>query len=711
MCGLEVTVQDGRTTSMRGHAADPLSRGHICPKAFALQDIHDDPDRLRQPVRKVDGAWVETSWEEAIDLVVDRLAAIRAEHGHDAVAVYLGNPNVHSLGALTHGVPFVRALRSRNTYSATSVDQLPHQFVSWALYGHQFLIPIPDLDRTDHFLVFGGNPMASNGSIMTVPDFPGRLRELHARGGRMVVFDPRRTETAKVADEHHFIVPGTDAFALLAMVNVLFAEDLVRPAEWVDGVEQVRDLVEPFTPEAVEVVCRVPAEVLRRTAREFATAGAAAAYGRNGVSTQRFGVVCQWAVHLLNALTGNLDREGGVMFTSPAVDMVGRGLLGRGHFDRWRSRVRDLPEFGGELPVSTLADEITTPGDGQVRALITLAGNPVSSTPGGQHLAEALDTLEFTVAVDFYVNETTSHADVILPPAGPLERDHYDLIFHTFAVRNTARFSPALVEPAEGVHQDWEIYRDLTLGLAARERTGLRTNGIRALKELPGRVVDETRARTSPTVQLDALLRTGSSRLSVRELRNTPGGRDLGPLVSQLPDRLMTENRRVDLVPQALLDQWAAVADAIAAAQDRIADEAHLGTESGRDLLLIGRRHQRDNNSWLHNTPRLTKGRPRHHLLVHPDDLATRGLRSGDLVRVTSAAGHVDVEALATEDMMRGVVSLPHGYGHARDGVRLTNATTLPGASANDLTDPSVLEAASGNAVLNGVPVAVTAID
>ncbi len=710
MCGLEVQMRGEEIVSMRGHEADPLSRGHICPKAFALQDLHEDEDRLREPVKRVGDEWVTIPWDEAITLVADRLAAVQNGHGRDAVAVYLGNPNVHSIGALTHGVNFVRTLRSKNTYSATSVDQLPHQLVSWLLYGHQFLIPVPDIDRTAYFLVLGGNPMASNGSIMTVPDFPGRLRELRARGGRMVVFDPRRTETAKVADEHHFVCPGTDALLLLAMLNVLFAEDLARPAAYVTGVDAVREAVADFTPEAVASVCRVPADVIRRTARDFAGAGAAAAYGRLGVSTQAFGSLCQWAIHALNALTGNLDREGGVCFPTPAIDLVGRGLLGKGHLGAWRTRVRGLPEFGGELPVAALAEEITTPGEGQVRALVTMAGNPVSSTPGGQHLAAALDELDFMVSVDFYVNETTSHADVILPPTGPLERDHYDLIFHSFAVRNTARFSKALYDRPEEARHDWEIYRDLALALADRGRkaSGSKSSGsnvIGAIKALPDRVATEARFRLSPTQQVDALLRLGNVGLSVKQLANTPGGRDLGPLRGgQLPDRLQNDSRAIDLAPPIVMDDLPR-AKALLAQQDSV---DQLGDGERRDLLLVGRRHQRDNNSWLHNQVRLTKGRPRHQLLAHPEDLAARGIHDGEQVRVESAAGSIEVEVAASEDMMTGVVSLPHGYGHNRDGVRLGHATALPGASVNDLTDPQVVDGVGANAVMNGVPVSLT---
>ncbi len=687
ICGLEITLDQGRITGIRGNPDDPLSRGHICPKAVALQDIHEDPDRLRRPVRRTAEGWQEIGWDEALDLVAENLARTINEHGRDALAIYLGNPNVHSLGSMTHGTAMVKALRTRNTYSATSVDQLPHQLVAHLMYGHQLLIPIPDIDRTLYFVVFGGNPMASNGSLMTVPDFPNRLRELKARGGRMVVFDPRRTETAKVATEHHFVRPGSDAAVLLAMLHTIFTESLTEPPGYVDGLEVVAAAVQPFTPERAAEVSGVPADVIRTTARDLAASGAGACYGRVGVSTQAFGALCQWAIQVLNLVTGNLDRPGGVLLTRPAIDAVGRGLIGKGHLGRWRSRVRELPEFAGELPVSTMADEMLIPGRGQVRALLTVAGNPVSSTPDGPRLDEAIAGLDFVAAVDFYINETTRHADVILPPTSALERDHYDLVFHLLAVRNTARFTPAVLPKPEGALEDWEIYREISL----------RTSRLLTVKaSRKARLIHAVRMRVSPRRAVDVLLRTGRNRLSVGALLKHPAGVDLGPLEPSLPGRLQTPDRRVDAAPATILDDLSRV-------------EAELFTELEPDeLRLIGRRHQRDCNSWMHNAERLTRGKPRHHLLMHPDDLAERGIEDGAQVQVTSRVGTVQVEVRASEDMMRGVVSLPHGYGHQRDGVSLRHATSLAGTSINDLTDAARVEGISGNAVLNGVPVTVS---
>jgi anaerobic selenocysteine-containing dehydrogenase len=692
ICGLRFTVEGDRITAINGDPDDPLSRGHICPKAIALGDLQADPARLRRPVRRTAEGWAEISWDDAYDLVVRRLLETRERHGPDAVAVYLGNPSVHNYGILTHGRHFLGQLRTRNRFSATSVDQLPHQLVAHWLYGHQLLIPIPDLDHTSYFLVFGANPLASNGSLMTVPDVRRRLGDLRARGGKLVVFDPRRTETAAIADEHHFVRPGTDAALLLAMLHCVLADPSATPTPGVDGLDEIRAAVAGFTPERAAAVTGVGADVIRRIAGEFAAADGAACYGRIGVSIQRFGALAQWAIQLLNLATGNIDRPGGALFTSPAVDLVGggvsprrwlsrrrpgapppaaKGLVGPGHYDKWRSRVRGLPEFAGELPVAALAEEILTPGDGQVRALVTVAGNPVLSTPNGAQLDRALAGLDFMVAVDFYVNETTRHADVILPPTTALEHDHYDLVFHALAVRNTARYSAPVLPKPDGARHDWEIFTELARryrrrsGAARRWRADLRR---------------ELMMRLRPHQLIALGLRTGPYRLRLRTLRRRPSGVDLGPLRPSLPAVLHTPDRRVHAAPPRLL----------AALRDGTGEL--LAAPADGELRLIGRRHLRSNNSWMHGFPRLTKGRPRHHLLMHPDDLAARGLHDGERVRVSSRVGQVEVEVAATADVMPGVVSLPHGWSHTR---------------VNDLTDDAFLDELSGNAALNGVPVTV----
>ncbi|ETV32399.1 oxidoreductase [Pseudomonas aeruginosa BWHPSA043] len=686
ICGLAIETESDeggvpRIRSIKGDPQDSFSRGHVCPKAVALQDIQDDPDRLRQPLRRVGSEWQPIGWDEAFALVASRLGEIRERHGNDAVAVYQGNPSVHNYGLMTHSNYFLGLLKTRNRFSATSVDQLPHHLVSQQMYGHGLLIPIPDIDHTDFMLVLGGNPLASNGSIMTVPDVEKRLKALKARGGRLVVVDPRRSETAAIADRHLFIRPGQDAALLLGILNTLFEEHLGRPTPLpVDGLERVREAVAVFDAESMSVRCGVPAESIRQLARDFAAAERAVCYGRMGVSTQAFGTLCQWLVQLINLVTGNLDRVGGALCTSPALDLV--ASTSGGHFDRWCSRVSGLPEYGGELPVAALAEEILGEGEGQVRALVTVAGNPVLSTPNGRRLEQALDGLEFMLSIDLYINETTRYADLILPPTAPLEHDHYDTTFNVFAVRNVTRFNEAVLPRPEGALHDWEIFVGLARAFAAR-------NGL------------ELKPTLEPQQMIDLGLRAGAygdrseHRLSLATLREHPHGIDLGPLRPNLAPRLKTAGQRIQAAPPLFVDDLQRFAAQPLPASDQ--------------LLLIGRRHVRSNNSWMHNYHRLVKGKPRHQLLMHPRDLEGRGLVDGQRVRVRSRVGSVEVEVAASSEMMPGVVSLPHGWGHARPGVQLAIARAQAGASANDLTDERHLDLLSGNAALNGLPVEVEA--
>ena len=671
ICGLEVTVANGKVVDLRGDPLDPLSHGHICPKGSALIDLNADPDRLKRPVRRDGDDWVPMEWDEALDFVCARLTAVRERYGDDAVAVYLGNPVVHNSGTLLSSGGFVKALHTRNRYSATSVDQLPHHRAALEMFGHPLLLPIPDVDRTDYFLVLGANPLASNGSIMTAPGIRSRLKALQARGGRLIVVDPRRTETADLADEHLFIRPGTDALFLLGVLHAVFesgAADLGRLAAVSDGSEALRGATRAFAPERVAARTGIAAETMRRIAREFAAAPRAVAYGRIGVSTQAFGGLCHWLINALNAVTGNLDEPGGAMWPRPAFDLLQRAQPGAPHAGRWRSRVRDLPEFDGEFPVATLADEMLEPGPGQIRALVTVAGNPVLSTPNGAKLDEALAGLEFVASIDPYINETTRHAHVILPPATGFETEHYDVIFHHFAVRNTARFNEPLFEITPEQRFDWQIFE----GLRAR-LTGKRG--------------------TPPRERLDAGLRAGPYETSLDELRAQPHGADYGALEPCMPQRLLTADGRIDLGPPAFLTDVARL-------------EAELVAPVA-DLLLIGRRQLRSNNSWMHNAPRLMRGPDRCTLIVHPLDAEHRGIATGDGVEVRSRVGAVTVPAEVSDAVMPGVVCLPHGFGHGRSGVHLKVAAAKPGASINDLTDQDRLDELTGNAALSGVPVEV----
>jgi anaerobic selenocysteine-containing dehydrogenase len=686
ICGLNIEVShesdgEARISAIKGDPQDPFSRGHICPKAVALQDIQDDPDRLRQPHRRVGERWQAISWEEAFALAADKLWSIQQAHGRNAVAVYQGNPSVHNYGLMTHSNYFLGLLKTRNRFSATSVDQLPQHLTSYLMYGHGLLLPIPDIDHTDFMLILGGNPLASNGSIMTVPDVEKRLKALKARGGQLVVVDPRRSETAAMADRHLFVRPGGDAALLCGLLNTLFDEGLARGSHLpVNGLEQVRTAVKPFTAEAMSAQCGIDAASIRQLARDFAAADKAVCYGRMGVSTQAFGTLCHWLVQVINLVTGNLDRRGGALCTEPAVDLV--ASTSGGHFNAWQSRVSGLPEYAGELPVAALAEEMLTPGEGQVRALVTVAGNPVLSTPNGRQLDAALQGLEFMLSIDLYINETTRHADLILPSTSALENDHYDSTFNLLAVRNVTRFNRAILAKPAGALHDWEIFVGLAQAFAKRAEL-------------------ELKPTMAPAQMIDLALRKGRygdespRKLSLETLDQYPHGLDLGPLGANLRERLATASNAVEAAPQVVLEDLRRLAECVPAVAG--------------DLLLIGRRHVRSNNSWMHNYHRLVKGKPRHQLLMHPQDMRQRQLEDGQRVRIRSRTGDLEVEVQACEDIMPGVVSLPHGFGHGRQGVNLQIAQAQPGISANDLTDERLRDAVSGNAALNGVPVHVSA--
>ncbi|MEQ1507934.1 MAG: molybdopterin-dependent oxidoreductase, partial [Myxococcota bacterium] len=626
-------------------------------------------------------------WDEALDAIADRIHAIQTAHGRDAVGLYLGNPNVHNLGMMTFGPMLWRTLGTRSRYSATSVDQLPHQLAASKMFGHQLLLPIPDVDHADLMVVIGANPLVSNGSLMSAPGMRRRLDALRARGGKLVVIDPRKTETAERADEHWFVRPGTDAAWLLAVVQVILSErpvELGPLADRIVGLDALRACAARFTPERVAPFTGIPADATRRLALALADTERAVVYARFGGSTVAFGGLVSWLVNAVNTITRHLDRVGGAMFTEPAFDPIrppiGRGI-GPGGFARWTSRVGHRPEFAGELPVAGLAEEILTPGDGQLRALIVWAGNPVLSTPNGVQLDRALAGLDLCVAVDWYVTETSRHAHYVLPPVGPLARPHYDVVFHALAVRNTARFADPVVAPDGDLRQDWEV----ALGLLDRIR---RRRGITLRQRLEHRAL----RALGPVGIVDLGLRFGRHRLSIRRLRREPHGIDLGALRPCLRER-MADGATIDLAPALY------VADV-----ERL-DAALSGTPA--PVVLIGRRQLHGNNSWLHNAPRVAKG-ARCTLLVHPADAAAHGLSDGGRAEVRSRVGAIEVDVELTDRMMPGVVSLPHGWGHDRPGTQRAVAGARPGASANDLTDEAVVDGLCGTAVLNGVPVALS---
>ena len=688
MCGLVIQTEGDKVTDVRGDKDDPLSRGHVCPKAVALQDIHEDPDRLRKPMKRIRTApgeyqHVEIEWSEALDLAADALASTIEKQGIDAIGAYFGNPSVHNYGMLTHQRNLFRHIRTRNRFSATSVDQLPHHLVSLWCFGHMLLHPIPDVDRTHYFLMLGANPLASNGSIWTVPDVRQRLKDLKSRGGKLVVVDPRRTETAELASEHLFIRPGSDAAFLLAMIHVLFRDDLVVPGplgDFTDGLDEVAAAVSELSPDWAAPLTGIEADDIVRIAHELAEAEAGICYGRMGVSTQAYGALCQWAIQVINVATGHLDKPGGSLFTRPAMDQVVN--TNPGGFGRFASRGRGLPEFNYELPAATMVDEIRTEGEGQIRLMFTGAGNPVLSTPNGRALDEALEEVDFMISVDPALNETTRHADVILPPTSPLEHDHYDIAFHNLAIRNTARYSPAVFVKPEGAMHDWEIFSELGARVAARLN----------LEPMP---------TYPPDRMVDAALKSGPYgehtdwQLSIDKLKAHPSGIDLGPLEPSCPERLQTPNQRIQLaIPEVLADIERFVKDTDVA---------------GDHYRLIGRRHVRDNNSWMHNHHRLMKGKPRCQLLMHPNDVVKEGWQSGMVVTIESRVGAIDAELAASDEMMPGVVSLPHGYGHGLAGTRGEVASRHAGVSCNDITDEQFVDQLSGNAAVNGVSVRLSA--
>lgn len=708
ICGIEIKVEGDQRLTIRGDKDDPFSRGYICPKAVALQDIHYDKDRLKHPVRRIPGGWQSIGWDEAFDEVARSLKQVYAKYGRNSIGTYLGNPNVHNYGALLFAPGFLRSLHTRNRFSATSVDQLAHHVASFLMFGHQLLLPIPDIDRTTLFLILGANPAVSNGSMMTAPGMGRRMEEMRRRGGKVILIDPRQNETARLVDQHLFIRPGTDVLLLLALLQVVFAEGLVRPGpleSFTKGIETVGNLVKEFPPERVAPITGIESEQIRLLAREFAGAKSAVCYGRIGVSTQEFGATCQWLINVLNIVTGNMDRPGGVMFNLPAFDPLTapESLAPRGSFARWHSRVRKLPEFGGELPVAALAEEISTPGEGQVKALVTLAGNPVLSTPDGRALDKALASLEFMVSIDFYINETTRHAHIILPPTAPLERGHYDIAFNLLAVRNTTKFSPPLFDPAPDTRADWEILAELQTRMEHKQVGSILRGVQRKL----------TRKFFGPERILDLGLRFGpygagvnpfSKGLTLRKVQKAVHGIDLGPLAPCLPKRLRTADKCIALAPEVLVKDVERV-------KAKFLDSAPQDLNG--NLLLIGRRHLRSNNSWMHNAPRLLRDdetKPRCTILMNPADAAPRNLNTGQNVRVESRVGSIVIPIEVSEEMMPGVVSIPHGWGHDRPGNRLAVAQQHPGQSINDLTDNQAIDALCGTAAFNGTPVTVSAI-
>lgn len=739
-CGLELTIDRAarKLISVKGHKEDVLSQGYLCPKAVALKDLDEDPDRLRVPLVRRGGNLEEATWEEAFAEVKKRLLPIMEDHGRHAVAMYTGNPTAHkpslslALGAVS------RAVGTPNMFSASTLDQMPRHVAAGLMYGSWTSVPVPDIDRTDLLVIVGGNPLVSNGSMWTVPNFRGRLAELKKRGGSMVVVDPKRTQTAKAADQHLAIRPGTDAFFFASILNTMFKEDLVnagRSSDLITDEETLREAVWDYTPEETASVTGMAPEDVRGLARKLCKTERAALYARIGTSVAEFGGLANWFVEAINILAGNLDREGGLLFAkAPAFNFnVQRNPLGEsgeGKGVRWgrrHSRVRGAPELMGEFSAVCLAEEIETPGKGQVRALITTAGNPVLSAPNGERLARALDKLDFMVSIDIYLNETTSHADVIFPGGSPLEDIHFPVPFQAMSVRNTARYSPVIFEVEEGRPPEWQIMYQLGLILSGQDEAmsveefddfmALNTisSALRNNTELEGLTEEDIMGalgkRRGPERAIDVAVRTGPygdmfganpDGISLDWLEAHPEGADLGPLEPRLPSVLRTPGGKINLMPEAIKDDFPRLKEGLG----RMKEEA----AGGDRLLLIGRRNTRTNNSWMHNLPTLAKGRFKGALEMSPADASARGLSTGDMAHIKNKSGALTVPVDVTDDMSEGTVSLPHGFGHAIPGTNLNVAAQNPGVNSNQLANENALDPMTGTAILNGIWVEVSGV-
>ena len=720
MCGLRLEVADGRVTGIRPDPEDAWSHGYVCPKGATLGQLHEDPDRLRAPLVRDGSEWREVSWDDAFARCDELLSGVIARHGKQAVTAYIGNPTVHNFSLSRYVGLFIGMAGLPTLYSAGTVDQWPKNLTSQLMYGGMWAIPTPDVSRTQYLMVLGGNPEASQGSLLACPDVLGEIDAIRARGGKVVVVDPRRTGTASKADEWIPITPGTDAALLMAIVHVLFADGRVRlgdVADLVSGVDEVRALCQPFSPEAVAATCAIPADTIRRLAREIADASAAAVYGRIGTCTQEFGTLASWLVDVVNVLTGNFDRPGGLMFGKPVAWSVASlpnpEFAGGFALHRWRSRVRGVPEVLGQVPLACLAEEIATPGEGQIRALVTIAGNPVISAPASAALDAALPQLDAMISVDNWLNETTRHAHVILPGLSALEQPHFDDLIWMWAVRSAGKWSPAIFPPPADRPAEWEI---LT-------RLGAYCMGMRHA-DVDVRAVDDGFFAALVTAQgldpaaiaahydhggperlLDLQIRTGPwgdrygerpGGLTLQSFKDRPHGIDLGPMVPRAREVVSTPSGRIELAPPY-----------VTADLDRLRVRLARRAEG---LVLVSRRHLRSNNSWMHNVPVLVSGKERCTLLVHPTDAARLGLATGGRARVTSETGAVEAPVEVSTEMMPGVVSLPHGWGHDREGVRLTVASHHPGVNNNLLAPPHLVDVPSGNAVVNGIPVSVAPV-
>ena len=683
MCGLEITYKEKKVISIVGDKKDPLSKGFICPKSLALKDLYEDPDRLKTPIKRTENGWQEISWTEAFDEVEIQIKKIQEKYGNNAVATYQGNPNVHNVGSMLYGGPFLKSLKTKQKYSATSADQLPHHIASLKMFGHQMLIPIPDIERTDYLLILGANPGASNGSLLTAPGFPQKIKSIQKRGGKVINIDPRFTETSKISSQHLYINPGKDALFLLSLLHVIFdqgIEEKTHLSNYLKGLEEIKEIVKEYSPKKTALLIGIDSLEIQKIAKDFMNSKTAVCYGRMGVSTQEYGGICQWLINVLNIVTNNMDKVGGAMFTKPAIDLVYMtGIQGKvGNFDRYRSRVHNLPEYSGELPVATLADEILTEGDGQIKMFICTAGNPVLSAPNGKKMEKALEKLDFMVSIDIYLNETSKYANIILPTTNGLETLHYDLVFHQLAIRNTAKLSEILFEKDENQKHDWEILNELT------ERITEKKNSL------------------TPEMMLDNMFQYSpykEANLSVNKLKENPNGIDLGSLQPLLIKRIFTVDKKINISPKFFIDDL-----------KRLDKELYKDTkeeETKYPFALIGRRHLRNNNSWMHNSKLLMKGKNRCTVLMSSKDANNLSITDHQKIKIISNVGSIELPVEISDEMKEGVLSIPHGFGHNRNGTKIKLAEENAGESINDLTDDNKIDKLTGNANFSGTRVKV----
>ena len=683
MCGLEITYKEKKVISIVGDKKDPLSKGFICPKSLALKDLYEDPDRLKTPIKRTENGWQEISWTEAFDEVEIQIKKIQEKYGNNAVATYQGNPNVHNVGSMLYGGPFLKSLKTKQKYSATSADKLPHHIASLKMFGHQMLIPIPDIERTDYLLILGANPGASNGSLLTAPGFPQKIKSIQKRGGKVINIDPRFTETSKISSQHLYINPGKDALFLLSLLHVIFdqgIEEKTHLSNYLKGLEEIKEIVKEYSPKKTALLIGIDSLEIQKIAKDFMNSKTAVCYGRMGVSTQEYGGICQWLINVLNIVTNNMDKVGGAMFTKPAIDLVYMtGIQGKvGNFDRYRSRVHNLPEYSGELPVATLADEILTEGEGQIKMFICTAGNPVLSAPNGKKMEKALEKLDFMVSIDIYLNETSKYANIILPTTNGLETLHYDLVFNQLAIRNTAKLSEVLFEKDENQKHDWEILNELT------ERITEKKNSL------------------TPEMMLDNMFQYSpykEANLSVNKLKENPNGIDLGSLQPLLIKRIFTVDKKINVSPQIFIDDL-----------KRLDKELYKDTkeeETKYPFALIGRRHLRNNNSWMHNSKLLMKGKNRCTVLMSSKDANNLSITDHQKIKIISNVGSIELPVEISDEMKEGVLSIPHGFGHNRNGTKIKLAEENAGESINDLTDDNKIDKLTGNANFSGTRVKV----